>query len=73
MRAPRLSFSEEFRDEWDKENKDPITMEFASNTITSRRKKTSEAENKTKETIDTIETNTRAELPWLNELLGCIL
>ncbi|KAI5192457.1 hypothetical protein NEMIN01_2021 [Nematocida minor] len=36
MRAPRLSFSEEFRDEWDKENKDPIKLEFSPRTIRHR-------------------------------------
>lgn len=36
MRGPRLSFSDEFRDEWDKENKDPIKMEFSPRTIRSR-------------------------------------
>ncbi|KAI5180593.1 hypothetical protein NEOKW01_0877 [Nematocida sp. AWRm80] len=29
MRAPRLSFGEEFRSSWDKENRDPITQEYS--------------------------------------------
>jgi len=32
MRAPRLSLSEEFRDVWDKENKNPVTAEFSPRT-----------------------------------------
>jgi len=29
MRGPRLSFSEEFREHWDKENMDPCTREYS--------------------------------------------
>lgn len=29
MRGPRLSLSEDFRDQWDKENMDPYTNEYA--------------------------------------------
>ncbi|KAI5184507.1 hypothetical protein NEHOM01_0182 [Nematocida homosporus] len=36
MRGPRLSLSEEFRDTWDKENKDPVTHEFSPRTRRTR-------------------------------------
>ncbi|KAI5174653.1 hypothetical protein NEFER02_0763 [Nematocida sp. LUAm2] len=36
MRGPRLSFSEEFRDDWDKENKDPVTREYSPRTRRTR-------------------------------------
>jgi hypothetical protein len=29
MRGPRLSFSDEFREQWDKENLDPATREYS--------------------------------------------
>ncbi|KAI5166606.1 hypothetical protein NEIRO03_1191 [Nematocida sp. AWRm78] len=70
MRAPRLSFSEEFRDVWDKENKDPDTLEFSSKTITGSCEK---KEGEKKSTSSKVDMAPKVELLWLNELLGCIL
>lgn len=36
MRGPRLSLSDEFRESWDKENRDPITLEYSPRTRRSK-------------------------------------
>ncbi|OAG29207.1 hypothetical protein NEDG_01280 [Nematocida displodere] len=65
MRGPRRSLSEEFRNVWDKENRNPETLEFSPRTKKSRIAAVLE------------EVAARGEVPpvkpiksWLDDLLG---
>lgn len=74
MRAPRLSFSEEFRDTWNKENKDPRTLEFSPRTISDRirneiRKNYEGGQQERSKKIPA--KNKQVKQTWLDELLGC--
>lgn len=68
MRGPRLSFPEDFRETWDKENKDPVTQKFSPRTKRTRTE-TALQEITVRDTEKGFTSSRHERVTWLDNLL----